>query len=346
MGPCVPHVVVLGSSLAGSSTALALVVELGDAVRVTVVSPEDRWVDASRLVRVPFSSGDPRDLTLPPAPLEAHGVQVVRAAATAIDPLGRTVTLSTGRTYGWDHLVVATGVVDDAQAVPGIGVAGGGHAVTVTTPAEALHAREAWQAFLADPGDHVVVGAVPGARHLGAAYDLLFHVDYDLRRHGLADRVRLTFVTPEPHLGHLGLGERPHGGTLLGSYADRSAVEVRTDTFVDVVEAGRLCVRDGEPVDFSIAMLLPASVGQPAVAEAPGLADARGLVSVNGDLSSSVWAGVHGVGDAAAVGVPWTTGAPDDPFPAETQGREVAANIATRVRGDIRSASASGRASA
>ena len=332
MGPCAPHVVVLGSGLGGLTTALTLATELGPAVEVTVVSPTARSVHAPWLVRVPFSDRLPDDLTVPSRePLEAQGVLVVQAEATAIDPVHRTVSLSTGRTYGYDHLVVATGVVDDRESLPGIGA--GGPAVTVTTPAEALHAAQAWRRFVADPGEHLVVGAAPGTRFPGAAYELLFHAAYELRCHGLTDRVRLVFVTPEPHLGHLGLGERRHGGRLLGSFFSQARVEIHTAARIEAVEHDRLRLAGGTELPFSLAMLLPPSVGSPVVVDTLGLGDARGLVPVRPTFQSTVWDEVYAVGDAAAVDVPWTTGAPGDVFPVEAQARTAAAHIADRVRG-------------
>jgi sulfide:quinone oxidoreductase len=52
----------------------------------------------------------------------------------------------------------------------------------------------------------VVIGAVQGASCFGPAYEFAFIVDAELRKSRLRDRVPMTFVTPEPYIGHLGLG--------------------------------------------------------------------------------------------------------------------------------------------
>jgi sulfide:quinone oxidoreductase len=51
----------------------------------------------------------------------------------------------------------------------------------------------------------VVVGAVQGASCFGPAYEFAFILDKDLRDRRIRDQVPITFVTPEPYIGHLGL---------------------------------------------------------------------------------------------------------------------------------------------
>ena len=59
-------------------------------------------------------------------------------------------------------------------------------------------------ALIADPGP-VVIGAVQGASCYGPAYEFAFILDKALRDAKVRDRVPMTFVMPEPYLGHLGL---------------------------------------------------------------------------------------------------------------------------------------------
>ena len=52
----------------------------------------------------------------------------------------------------------------------------------------------------------MVVGAVQGASCYGPAYEYAMLAATELRRRKIRDRVPMTFVTPEPYIGHLGLG--------------------------------------------------------------------------------------------------------------------------------------------
>ena len=330
-----PHVLVLGSSFGGLTAALALKDELGDEVAVTVVSPSDRFVFTPSLTWLPFGRRAVDDLSFRVDPtLDAHRIQFVHASATAIDPARKTVTISNGRTYGYDYLVLATGHRNDLTTVPGIGE--DGHASTITTLDDAFAAGRAWKRFLDEPGD-VVVGAAQGAGCLGAAYEFLFSTAYQLKRHGLSHRVRLTYVTAEPFLGHFGLGGLPHGEQLLGTFTRHAGIDVVTGVAMEEVYDRRLRLMDGRDVRFSWAMVVPAFRGQEVVAETPGLADEKGFVPVRDTYQSKAYDDVYAVGVAAAVDVPWTTavpvGVPGTGFPPEAQAHVAASNIAAQVRG-------------
>lgn len=120
----------------------------------------------------------------------------------------------------YDYLVIATGYRNNFQAVPGLGP--DGNASTITTLEDAVHAGEAWRRLLRDPGD-VVVGATQGAGCFGAAYEFLFNTSYQLRKAGLKNKVKLTYITSEPFLGHFGIGGLPHGESLLGMFLKKRA---------------------------------------------------------------------------------------------------------------------------
>ncbi len=329
-------VLVLGSNFGGLTAALAVKAELGDDVEVTVVAPSEHFVFTPSLIWVPFGKRSFEDISFRVDPtLDAHGIQFVHEAAVAIDPARRTVTTSSTTVLPYDHLVVATGYRNDLTTVPGIGP--DGHASTITTVDDAFSAHLAWTRFLERPGD-VVVGATQGAGCFGAAYEFLFNTAYHLKKAGLRDRVRLTYVTAEPFLGHFGIGGLPHGEELLGMFTRHSGIEVVTGVAMDEVDEGRVRLADGRELPFGWAMVIPAFRGQQVVAETPGLADDKGFVPVRDTYQSKAYDDVYAVGVAAAVEVPWTTavpvGIPKTGFPTETQAKVAAANIAAQVRGE------------
>jgi hypothetical protein len=157
----------------------------------------------------------PEDITFPVAPtFETHGVSFVHAAATRLDLVEHRVGTTVGD-LPYDFLVIATGYRNDFDVIPGLGPKG--HAYTITTLEDAIHAGEGWRRLLDEPGD-VVVGAAQGAGCFGAAYEYLFNVSLQLRRAGLKKRVKMTYVSAEPFLGHFGIGGLPHGEALLGMF--------------------------------------------------------------------------------------------------------------------------------
>ena len=114
--------------------------------------------------------------------------------------------------------MIATGYRNNFQAVPSLGP--DGNASTITTLEDAVHTGEAWRRLLWEPGD-AVVGATAGASCFGAAYEFLFDTSYQLRRAGLKSKVKLTYVSSEPFLGHFGIGGLPHGESLVGMFLNK-----------------------------------------------------------------------------------------------------------------------------
>lgn len=329
------RVLVLGSSFGGLTAALAVKRELHGDVDVQVLSPAERFVFNPSLIWLPFGKRDPGDITFPVAPTFEHaGVEFVHAAAVELDPDHKRVLASDGSWYAYDYLVVATGYRNDTDAVPGMTE----NAVTITTLDDAVRAGERWRRFLGEPGD-VVVAASQGAGCFGAAYEFLFNTAYQLRKAGLTSRVRLTYVTAEPFLGHFGIGGLPHGEALLGMFLSRQKIDARLGTALDHVAADAVVLADGTEIPSAYSMVIPPFVGQDVVRATAALGpDARGYLPVRPTYQSEKFDDVYVVGIAAAVEVPWQTavpvGIPKTGYPTEVQAHTAASNIAAQVRGE------------
>jgi sulfide:quinone oxidoreductase len=327
-------VLVLGANFGGLTAALAVRHELHGDVDVTVVSASDHFLFNPSLIWLPFGKRDAADITFPVAPtLESHGIELVHAAATAVDPVARTVTTDAGQQLGYDYLVIATGYRNKDDVVPGFTE----NASTITTLAEAQRTAKAWRRFLDDPGD-IVVGATQGAGCFGAAYEFLFNTSYQLRKAGLHKQVKLTYVTAEPFLGHFGIGGLPHGEALLGMFLKKEGIDSRIAVAMDHIDDGELVLADGETLPFRFGMVIPPFLGQEFLLKADGLTDEKGYVRVRDTYQSEKYDDVYAVGVAAAVDAPWQSatpvGIPKTGFPTEVMAHTAAANIAAQVRGE------------
>jgi sulfide:quinone oxidoreductase len=328
-------VLVLGGNFGGLTAALAVRHELHGDVDVRVVAASDRFLFNPSLIWLPFGKRRPADITFPLAPtFESHGIEFVHAEATALDLAGRKVT-TTGGSYDYDYLVIATGYRNNFAPVPGLGP--GGNAHTITTLDDAIRAGEGWQRFLAAPGD-IVVGAAQGAGCFGAAYEYLFNISHQLRKAGLKRQVKLTYVSAEPFLGHFGIGGLPHGEALLSMFLKKEHISAVMSTGMDHVDDGRLVLADGRKIDFSYAMIVPPFTGQEVIRAATEIADEKGYVKVRDTYQSVSHDEVYAVGIAAAVDVPWQTptpvGIPKTGFPTERMAHVAARNIAAQIRGE------------
>ena len=329
------NVLVLGGNFGGLTAALAVKHELDGDVEVRVVSASDQFLFNPSLIWLPFGKRKAADITFPLTPtFEAHGIDFVHGEATDLDFANKKVTTSAG-TYGYDYLVIATGYRNDYDVVPGLGP--GGNAYGITTLEDAIRAGEGWQRFLKAPGD-IVVGATQGAGCFGAAYEYLFNLSHQLRKAGIKKQVKLSFVSPEPFLGHFGIGGLPHGESLLGMFLKKEGIEAHIDVGVARVEEGRVVLADDRSIPFSYAMFVPPFLGQEVVRTATEIADAKGYVKVRDTYQSEPYDEVYAVGIAAAVPVPWQTstplGIPKTGFPTERMAHVAAKNIAAQIRGE------------
>jgi len=327
-------VLVLGSSFGGLTAALAVKHELHGDVDVIVISPGDHFVFNPSLIWLPFGKRTPQDIIFPVAPtLEQHEVEYIHAAATAIDPEHKVVITTDGTAQGYDYLIIATGYRNKMDAVPGLAE----NAVTITTLEDAVKAREAWRAFLADPGD-IVVGATQGAGCFGAAYEFLFNTSYQLRKAGLKKSVKLTYVTAEPFLGHFGIGGLPHGEGLLGMFLNKERIGARVGAAMDHVADDAVVLTDGTEIPFRYAMIVPPFLGQEVIRATASISDEKGYVRVRPTYQTEKYDDVYAVGIAAAVEVPWQTqvpvGIPKTGYPTEVQAHTAARNVAAQIRGD------------
>jgi sulfide:quinone oxidoreductase len=327
-------VVVLGSNFGGLTAALAVVHELRGDVDVVVISPSDRFLFNPSLIWLPFGKRSPQDITFPVAPTFArHGVEFVNTAAAAIDPDGKRVQTAGGTWYGYDYLVIATGYRNDMSVIPGLAE----NAVTITTLDDAVRAGERWRRFLEDPGD-IVIAAAQGAGCFGAAYEFLFNISHQLRKSGLKRRVKLSYVSAEPQLGHFGIGGLPHGEALLGMFTKKERIETRVGVAIDHVAADALVLADGTELPSRYTMVVPPFLGQQVIADTPALApDEKGYLPVRPTHQSEKYDDVYVVGIAAKVAVPWQTaipvGIPKTGYPTEVQAHTAAANIAAQIVG-------------
>jgi NADH dehydrogenase FAD-containing subunit len=329
------HVVVLGGNFGGLTAALAVKHELKGDVDVTVISTSDRFLFTPSLIWVPFGKRSEADISFRLEPtFEAHGIEFVHAAATKIDVVGKRV-VTANSTYTFDYLVVATGFQSNFGTVDGLGP--NGNAYNITSVREAIHAGEGWKKLLNDPGD-VVIGAAAGAGCFGAAYEYLFNASHQLRKAGLKNRVKLTFVTSEPFLGHFGIGGLPHGEALLGMFLKKEKIEAITNASINSVKRGTVVLADGRKISCSYAMIIPPFIGQDVVKECTPISDEKGFVSVRDTYQTLIYDNVYAVGVAAAVDVPWQTptpvGIPKTGFPTEQQAHVAARNIASQIRGE------------
>ena len=200
------------------------------------------------------------------------------AAATALDPAARTVTLDGGDTLPWDRLLIATGAEPRALPVPGGDLPG---VLTLRTLDDSDRLRDVARSG----GRLVVIGAgwigceaAASARELGA-------------------EVTVVEMADVPLAGVL-------GARIGGLYADlhrEHGVELLTGARLEAVEgdgrAERIRLAGGRTIDCAAVLAGVGVVPRTALAESAGLAVDNGIL-VDATLETGA-PGVFAAGDVA-----------------------------------------------
>jgi sulfide:quinone oxidoreductase len=325
-------VVVIGGSFAGLTGALEARRKLGENHKVTLISKTEDFVYIPSLIWVPFGWREVKDISIPIGPiLDKAGVDFVKDEVTRVDPGSNRVITANGQ-YEYDYLLVASGVSVRYDLVKGL--AEGEHTYSVCTPQHAEHARAGWDEFVKDPGP-VVIGASQGASCMGAAYEFLFNFEYACRKAGIRDKVEITWVTPEPFLGHFGIDGMSGGEAMLKAFMKAFKINYITNSEIDEITQDRFRLKDGRELSYRYSMIVPPFNGARFVKESGDLGDEKGFIPTDDTYRHEKYDNVFAAGLAVAFAPPWTApiafGVPKTGFPSEVSAKVAADNIVKLV---------------
>ena len=251
----------------------------------------------------------------------------------------------------YDYLVITTGPKLSFDEVPGSGPAGHTHSICTIDHAEKTWAH--YQEFLKDPGP-AIIGAMPGASCFGPAYEFSFIFNKDLQRRKLRHKVPMTYISPEPYVGHMGLGGVGDSKSMLESEFRNNDIKWITNAKVTKVEAGKMFVSEMDDsgqlkkeheLPFRFSMMLPAFKGEDPVAAVEGLCNPRGFVLIDEYQRSKKFRNIFSAGVCVAIPpvevTPVPTGAPKTGYMIETMVTAIVHNIAADIAGQNATAKAS-----
>jgi len=339
------NIVILGAGIGGMSAAYELRALLGREHSIRVVGEGGSFSFTPSNPWVAVGWRKPTDILLDAAAcLRRKGIEFEPAGAARVFPSENRVELRDGRSLPYDYLIVATGPRLAFDEVPGLGPEGGFTHSICTTP----HAESAWRAyqeFLKRPGP-IVVGAAAGASCFGPAYEFAMILDRDLRRRKLRDRVPMTYVTPEPYIGHMGLGGVGDSkGLMEGEFRQRD-IRWIANAKIAAVRDGEMDIAEmdeaGQPkkqhtLPFGFSMVLPAFTGVDAIRDTEGLGNPRGFMPVDPHQRHPSFGNIFSLGVCVAIApqepTPVPTGVPKTGFMIESMVTAVAKNIQADLAG-------------
>ncbi len=337
-------IVVLGAGLGGVSQAFELKPLLAKTDRIIVISdlahfeftPSNPWVAVGWRTHV--------QITVPLAKVfEKHGIEFIHKAAKKLQPGDKQIVLEDDSVIQYDYLVIATGPKLAFNEIEGLGPTG--YTSSVCKTGHSLEAHNDFKALINEPGP-VIVGAAQGASCFGPAYEYALILDTELRKRKLRDRVPMTFVTPEPYIGHLGLDGVGDTKGLLESELRNRHIHWITNARIDRVEAGAMAVTEVDvdgadkrqhQLEFQHAMVLPAFKGINALEGIEGLVNPRGFVLVDEYQRNPAYSNIYAVGVCVAIPpvgpTPLPVGVPKTGFMIESMVTAAALNIRDAIAG-------------
>jgi len=325
------HIVVIGAGLGGLPCAYELRKLLGKDHKITIVSSMSKFTFTPSLpwVALGLSPLDNIQFDLSPR-LKKLSITFVQQTGFEINPVTHTVTLKEDQILNYDYLVVATGPALNFAAVPGLGPEKG-YTHSICTGSHALQCAKAWDTFLRNPGP-IVVGAAPGASCFGPVYEFAFLVDHELKKRKLRKYVDIHFVTPEPYIGHLGIGGMANSRRLLEDAFSERGIKWMTNAAIAEVTPTEVKLACGQALFYKYAMVMPSFLGTQIVRNSPNVGNTKGFIPVNQIWHHPLYPNIHPVGVITALApveeTPIPIGTPKTGQMNESMAFTVAHNIA------------------
>jgi sulfide:quinone oxidoreductase len=337
-------IVIVGAGIGGIPMSFEMkeLARKEDEVVVIADTPTFHFVPSNPWVGVNWRT--PEDIKVPLAPVfKKKKITFIQQQVARFQPEQNQLELDDGRTVSYDYLIIATGPKLAFDEIPGLGP--DGFTESICHVDHAGPAGERWTHFVTEPGP-IIIGAVQGASCFGPAYEYMFTVETDLRQRKIRDQVKMTYVTSEPYVGHLGLDGVGDTKGMLESEMRNKHIDWICNAKVDKIEAGIMYVTEVDDngivkkqheLPFKHSMMLPAFKGVDALFGIEHLTNPRGFVLVDDYQRNPTYKNIYSVGVCIAIPpqkpTPVPTGIPKTGYMIESMVTATAHNIRAELDG-------------
>lgn len=293
------RIIIIGGSFGGLSTAYRLRKLLDDRKwEIILISKDSRFVFIPSLPWVAMGYKRLEQISFSLAkPLVCRGIRFVHATVEGIDPDEQKIRTG-GESYSYDYLVIATGHRSAIEAVQGLEPMNGrGH--SIMSPPEAEETRKELKVFLGKLGP-IVIGCAPGASCMGPAYEFAFEIDYLLRKKRSRHKVPIVFITPEPFLGHFGLGGIGRARQFFEGELEARDIRYFTSAAISGISERSVQLADGTLFESNFSLIIPSFTGVEAVLGSPKISNSTGFIPVDEGFRHKGFANIYAVGVAVA----------------------------------------------
>ncbi|RLA07147.1 MAG: NAD(P)/FAD-dependent oxidoreductase [Gammaproteobacteria bacterium] len=340
------HIVILGSGTGGLPCAYEMKAAVGSKHSVTIINstntfdftPSNPWIAVGWRTR--------QDVSFEMEPyLNKKGIDLIAKTVNKIDAKNNKLTLDDNSIVDYDYLVIATGPRLAFEEVTGSGPDFHSSSICNLSHSEVVYQK--YQELLKKGSGHIIVGAMPFASCFGPAYEFAFIVDADLRKKKIRDKFKMTLVSSEPYIGHLGLNGVGDSKGMLESDLRNHHIDWIVNAKTTKVEDGKIFIdvmedseniKEQKELNFDFAMMLPAFKGVDAVASVEGLCNPRGFVMVDDFQRNPTYKNIYSAGVCIAIppvsATPVPTGAPKTGYMIESMVTAAVHNIAGELKGE------------
>jgi sulfide:quinone oxidoreductase len=328
------NIVVAGNSFAGFTAAIELKRLVGYDHEIIVIGRSPEFVFSPSLVWFPFGLRKEEDIVFDVrVPFHHMDIKFFEAEIESFDLSNRRVWLH-DEFLPYDYLLVATGFKPDYESVPGSGPGKFSHSLNDLHSAR--ESKRAWCEYMKNGGP-IVVAAAQNTTNYGAAYEFLLNVRYQLMRASMIHKTKLTFVTSEPFLGHLGIGGIDKIRENASKMFELHSIEWIANASIKEVRPEMILLDDGTEIPSKYTMIMPGIKGADVVLESSGLGNSLGFIEVNDEYRHHEFPDVYAAGmavyidetDEAAVG----NNAQRTSYPTEMMAKTAAWNIFADIFG-------------
>lgn len=328
------QIIVVGGNFAGLTSALELKRKLGNKCQVKMISKSPYFLFTPSLIWIPFGNKELKDIAVPLQPVTAKAqVEFICSEATQILP-DENIVRCTDKDFRYDYLIAATGPEWIFNQTDGLGLEG--NVSYIVTPKTAMETRKRWQKFVKDPGP-VVIGAAQGSQCIAPAYEFLFNFEKRCRDAGIRKKVDIHFVTPEPFLGHLGIGGLTGSESILKMLLPAFSIKYFTNSEIKSVTQAEIVLNNGQSLSYKFSMIMPMYRGAKVIRNSPGLGNNNAFLPVNTGYQHKTYPNIFGAGVAADYPVKFKTrvpiGMPKTGYVADESAKTAAENIVRLVSG-------------
>ncbi|EGW36324.1 FAD-dependent oxidoreductase [Desulfosporosinus sp. OT] len=329
------RIIVLGGNFGGLTSALELRRKLGHQHEVIMISKSPNFLFVPSLIWIPLGKRKLKDITVPLKPVTAKA-RVQFICAEIIEVLAEEkLVRCREKDFKYDYLIIATGPEWIFDQIPGLSL--DSNVSFIVNPETARETRKRWLKFIKDPGP-VVIGATQGSQCTGPAYEFLFNLEKRCRDLGIRKKVKITFITPEPFLGHLGLGGITGSNFLLKKLLSMFRINYITNAEIEEVSNENIVLKQGQSIPYKFSMLMPMFKGAQVVEDSTGLGTEDAFISVNNAYQHKKYPSIFGVGIAADLPrkfkTPVPIGIPRTGYLADESAKTAAENIVRLLSGN------------